>query len=131
MLRSFDRKRAAAALLLLRKKRSRCYWVRPFNQSREEKGEFTQIVKELQLKDDEWFYRYTRMDFNSFQRLVNLLTPAIQRQDTNFRKSVSPEELRILAHGESMGILATNYNLPCSLIATLIFACSECEGSFT
>ena len=44
---------------------------------REELGYFTEIVRELQLKDAEGFKEMTRMDFRHFNDILNLIAPDI------------------------------------------------------
>ena len=63
------KKRSAIAALLLMNfvKTKRRYWVRPIIKNRGRKGNFELLVTELMKEDSEWFYKYIRMDPDSFQ----------------------------------------------------------------
>jgi len=45
--------------------------------------------KEL-IDDESKFYQYIRMTMYSFNKLLNVVKSEIQRQDTRFRKCISP-----------------------------------------
>lgn len=85
-------RRLKVQLLLLGSKRSRRYWVRPINTSRRIESEFFRLVLEMKGSDPEAFFRYMRMDAASFDELVEILRPRIQRQRTRLREPISPEE---------------------------------------
>ena len=44
------------------------------------------------LKDEERFWRYFRMSSDTFKYILELIHTSIKKQNTNFRKSISPEE---------------------------------------
>ena len=50
---------------------------RSWLKKREELGYFTNIVRELQLKDTERFKEMMRMDFKHFNEILNLIAPDI------------------------------------------------------
>ena len=57
-------------------------------------------------QDSDGFKGYVRMDINHFEEFVHLLSPFLQKQDTNMRECISPEErccvtLGYLASGKS------------------------------
>jgi hypothetical protein len=89
------------------------------------KGEFNILVKELESEDDEWFYKYMRMNCETYKRLVNLVKDEIHKKSTNMRVPISAEErvaltLRFLAHGESMQIIAITYRMGHSTVCGII-----------
>ena len=48
---------------------------------KEELGYFTNIERELQLKDTEGFKEMMRMDFKHFNEILNVLAPGIMQID--------------------------------------------------
>lgn len=72
-------------------KRERQLWVHPINKKRDTFGEFHHLFPDL-LKDNRKFFQYFRMSPEKFYELLNMLTPLIEKQNTNFRRPVSPEE---------------------------------------
>lgn len=54
-------------------------------------GEFHTLHCDLRFNPRK-FYDYYRMDIEKYENLVNLLRPQIQKQNTNFRCSISAEE---------------------------------------
>ena len=85
-----------------RKKRST--WVKPWIARRHIFGMHHALTQELRLEDPNSFRRLLRMDSTAFDHLVHLVTPLIERQNTNMRKCIAPDErlnitLRFLATG--------------------------------
>lgn len=74
----------------LKIKRTRNVWVHPAWQKRYFEGEFITLYKEL-VDDESKFYQYFRMTMYSFNKLLNTVESEIQRQDTRFRKCISPK----------------------------------------
>lgn len=98
-------------LLNLRKKRRR-FWVRPTLRRRTSHG-VENLISDIR-KDDiglsgeirSSFTNYLRMSSEDFESLLQLVGPAIQKKNTNFRNSISITErlavtLRFLATGDS------------------------------
>jgi hypothetical protein len=54
-------------------------------------GEFHHLFDDL-LKDEGRFWRYFRMSSGTFNYIFELLRTSIRKQNTNFRRSISPEE---------------------------------------
>lgn len=71
------------------KSRTRNVWVHPVWQKRSVEGEFVTLYKEL-VDDESKFYQYFRMTMYSLNKLLNTVKSEIQRQDTRFRKCISP-----------------------------------------
>ncbi|KYN07875.1 hypothetical protein ALC62_01153 [Cyphomyrmex costatus] len=66
-------------MLLLRKKRqkrwlNRRWLVSPINQKRIQKGDYNNLFQEIK-NDPDFFYRYTRMTLEHFEKLVELTKP--------------------------------------------------------
>ena len=58
---------------------------------RESFGEFHNQLDDL-LKDEERLWRYFRMSSVTFKYILELILTSIKKQNTNFRRSISPEE---------------------------------------
>jgi len=54
-------------------------------------GEFHNLLDDL-LKDEERFWRYFRMSSDIFKYILELIHTSIKKQNTNFQRSISPEE---------------------------------------
>lgn len=84
--------------------RSRQRWSRRWLLKR---GKFSHVnlLRELACEPEDW-RNYLRMDMTSYENLLKLVTPYIQKKDTVMRKAISPHErltatLRFLATGRS------------------------------
>ncbi|XP_069816529.1 uncharacterized protein [Dendropsophus ebraccatus] len=85
--------------------RGRQFWVHPINMLREERGHIGQLYEELRQYPEK-FYNFTRMPMEAFDKLVDILGPYIQRQNTRMRQAITAKDrllitLRFLATGES------------------------------
>ena len=92
--RRFQRKKrkiVAAYLLTQDEQYQRDYWVHPINKERHLKGEYFTLYPELR-EYPEKFFRWFRMSIEQFDFLLQELTPSLQKQNNNYRASVSPEE---------------------------------------
>jgi hypothetical protein len=58
---------------------------------RERFGEFHNLLDDL-LKDEERFCRYFRVSSDTFKYILELIHTSIKKQNTNFLRSISPEE---------------------------------------
>lgn len=61
-------------------------------------------IRELSAEDPETFHQYHRLDRESFEDILQLISPHISKQDTRLRSSISARErlvvtLRFLATG--------------------------------
>lgn len=72
-------------------KKKRRYWTHPINIERSEKGELSVLLPDL-LEDEERFFIYFRMSVNSFNELHNYIKHEIEKQNTNWRNSISTKE---------------------------------------
>jgi hypothetical protein len=59
-------------------------------------GEFHNLLGDL-LKDEERFWMYFRMSSDTFKYILELIHTSIEKQNTNFRRSISPEERLMVA----------------------------------
>ena len=66
-------------------------WVHPLNEERTEKGEFYTHYTDHRKFDDRFFELY-RMTVGQFDELLYRVGPRILKQETNFRRPLSPEE---------------------------------------
>ncbi|KAI0229409.1 hypothetical protein LSAT2_020154 [Lamellibrachia satsuma] len=109
-------------LLLVRRRRrlaavrSRHIWERSWIRRREGRGVYGTLLRELDAEDPEMFRRYHRVDRESFRTILAMVSPHIQKVDTNMRVSITPGQrlsatLRFLATGESFVSLSFAYRL--------------------
>ena len=90
---------------LRQRRRNRVVWVRRWILDRSTRGAYHNLMANLRTSDVDGFTNFMRMDPATFDELVALITPLIQRSDTHFRQSISPPErlavtLRYLATGK-------------------------------
>ena len=87
-----------------RRRRNRLVWVREWIACRLKFGAYHTLMVHLRNTDVDGFINFVRMDPSTFDELVNLVTPFIERRDTHYRDAISPAErlavtLRFLASG--------------------------------
>ncbi|XP_073414123.1 peroxisomal membrane protein PMP34 isoform X2 [Dendrobates tinctorius] len=80
-------------------------WVHPIVQEREDKGHFNLLYQDLRKYPDK-FVNFCRLTIPAFDRLLDLLSPELNYQETVMRRPISAEErllitFRFLATGES------------------------------
>ncbi|XP_068126508.1 uncharacterized protein [Hyperolius riggenbachi] len=112
------------AAYMRRRPRTRRYWVHPILQQRRRKGQFWTLYRDLRQHPDK-FFGYTRMSVGSFDCLLSKLKDALQRQDTNYRRAITPTErllitLRFLATGHSYAALHYQFLMGRSTIRYLV-----------
>lgn len=66
---------------------NRNIWVHPINQKRNLKG----FIDELKA-DPSKFFNYCRMKVSTFDYILQVISPKIQKQNTKFRNPITPEE---------------------------------------
>jgi hypothetical protein len=74
--------------------RNRRIWMHNISSRHESFGEFHDLLDDL-LKDEK-FWRYFRMSSDTFKYILELIHISIKKQNTNFRRSISPEERLIV-----------------------------------
>ncbi len=70
-------------------------WVHPILQSRNERGELYSLIQELRLDEDshkEYFWLSTV----EFDRLLTMVAPVIEKQDTTLRQAIGPAERLVI-----------------------------------
>nr|XP_037270819.1 uncharacterized protein LOC119163033 [Rhipicephalus microplus]XP_037270820.1 uncharacterized protein LOC119163033 [Rhipicephalus microplus] len=70
----------------------RRWWVRPSLRSREVAGHAGRLLPDLRSHDEEYFRDFMRMPPRTFDTLLELLRPAISKQDTNYRPAISAHD---------------------------------------
>jgi len=90
-----------------KRRRNRVIWVRQWISNRDTFGAYNNLMTQLRNCDSSSFTNFVRMDMATFDELLQLVTPLIQRQeaqDTHFRQAIPVGErlavtLRFLASG--------------------------------
>ena len=73
------------------RRKRRNMWVHPINIKRPEFGIFCHLYRDM-LEDEEKFLGFFRMNIEQFYRLSHLVGEEIRKQNTNYRRAISPEE---------------------------------------
>ncbi|XP_066139302.1 uncharacterized protein [Euwallacea fornicatus] len=105
--RDYDDAVALVGLLLLigkKKRKSRQKWCKKWLLQRHEYSH-VKLLRELNAEPKD-YRNYLRMDETTYLKLLSMVTPLIQKQDTVMRKAISPHErltatLRFLATGRT------------------------------
>lgn len=87
---SLDLMTMLALLIRIKNKKKRRWWVRPINFNRTIQGDFLHLFQELK-NDETMFFRYTRMNVATFNKLLNLIHPFIHK--THWRALSSEQRL--------------------------------------
>ena len=58
---------------------------------RESLGEFHNLLDDL-LKDEERFWGFFTFSSDTFKYILEIIHTSVKKQNTNFRRSISPEE---------------------------------------
>lgn len=103
-------------------------WVHPMNQTRADTSVLRRFEQLKQFPDR--FIGVYRMTPGTFEYLLELVRPRIQRQDSNMRKCIDPETrlcvtLHFLAGGINFRNLAFMYGLGRKTVSDLIYDCSQ------
>ena len=102
-------------------------WIRQILQEREEKSEYHVLVRELELYDNEYFFKMFSMSPQKF--VLSWVAPSIMK--SSLRRSVaSPAErlcvtLRYLYAGDAQITLATCYRMSPAVIGRVIKEATE------
>ena len=75
-----------------RNQRIRTLWKSHINADRLEKEEFHTLMGQLQKNDGPEFFKYFRMSQNTFDELLDILKPHIQKKVTHLRIPISAEQ---------------------------------------
>lgn len=108
-----------------RLRRKRKVWVRDWIRRRHDLGCYSQLLRELENEVPHLYKNFLRMNIGDFNNLLEMVSPLIQKTDTNMRKAISPGErlaltLRFLATGDSFMSLQYLFRIPQSTISTIV-----------
>lgn len=75
-----------------RERRERRFWITSWRtpERRDEQGHYLNLMVELREEDPRAFKNFTRFEPALFQELVDRIGPRIEKEDTNFRKALTP-----------------------------------------
>ena len=93
-LESWDQEDLLLLALLYRRRKYKKYrsvWIHPILKTREKYGEFHRVVSELWLYGSQ-FKDYFRLTTTQFEHVLTLVGPLISKEDTRFRKAITPAE---------------------------------------
>ena len=113
------------AILRKKKRKPREIWVKKWLMKRDKKSAYNTILQELRLDDKANFRRYLRMNTDTFDELVRLVKPHIEKKCTRLRKPLGVEEklactLRYLATGESFVSLQFQFRISKAAISIFV-----------
>ena len=140
-----------AEIMRQTRNRHRRVWVSDLLSSRNERGAVNNLLPQLEERRKEQqppnelvpgprsrvrgtYSNYMRMDEQCFDRLLNLVRPLIQKEDTVMRLAITPEQrlavtLRYLATGATFTDLYYNFRISVSSLTTIIP--ETCEAIYT
>lgn len=100
-------------------------WVKNWVGRREQLGCYARLLTELRAGEPKLYRNFLRLTSQQFDDLLALVTPHIQKQNTNMRESISPGErlmltLRYLATGNNFHDLQYIFRIPQSTISQII-----------
>jgi len=73
-----------------RRRKRQNMWAHQINIKRPEFGIFSHLYRDL-LEDEEKFHGFFRTNIEQFYRLSQLVAEEIQKQNTNYRRAITPE----------------------------------------
>ena len=110
---------------ILRRGADRRWWVRPWLLRRPVLGHYDRLLRELRTEDLGSYNNFLRVSPELFDEIVARISPAIEKEDTFYRKALSPGlkvaiTLRYLATGDSYATLQYDFRVGKSSISRLI-----------
>lgn len=75
-------------LPIIKKRKPKRYGIHPIFQLRKSQGFYKNLIDEMRLHDPYMFYNFTRMSPASFDKLLSLVGPHIQKK--SLREPISP-----------------------------------------
>ena len=66
--------------------KKRTQWVKSWLAERDRKGAYNNIIQELRVDDNENYRRYLRMNADTLEELLALVTPVLTKKHTRLRK---------------------------------------------
>lgn len=100
-------------------------WRKNWLGSRETEGFCAKLLLELRANEPELYRNCVRMTVDQFDHLLGLVTPFIQKEDTNMRMSIPASDrliltLRFLATGDNFRSLQYLFRIPQTTISRII-----------
>uniref|UniRef100_A0A3B3SD89 DDE Tnp4 domain-containing protein n=1 Tax=Paramormyrops kingsleyae TaxID=1676925 RepID=A0A3B3SD89_9TELE len=112
-----------------RKQKSRRWYIRPINRSRQQNGEFFSLVLPMRDIDEEKHREYFRMSPKVFDELLRRIRPHIEHNQTHSDPIGSAQRLavtlRFLTTGMSYRALAASYKLGSATVGRVISEVSQ------
>ena len=93
-----DDKEILLFLLLMRRRRRplrashRITWTKRWILRRKQQGAYANLIRELNAEDPEKFRQYHRLDKESFEGILRLISSYIYKQETQMRSSIKARE---------------------------------------
>ncbi|XP_075736135.1 uncharacterized protein LOC142776402 [Rhipicephalus microplus] len=114
-----------------RSKQARRWWVRPSLRSREVAGHTGRLLLDLRSHDEEYFRDFMQMPPRTFDTLLELLRPAISKQDTDYRPAILAHDclamtITFLVTGKTQRDVAFNFPAGRSTVSSIL---SEVSGA--
>ena len=117
-------------LLLLLKRRQeknskkKRMWVRKLFQERKQKGEFHLLIRDMCLYDEEYFFKYFRMNSTQLELLLSKVAPLIQKS-SKLRECIGPPErlcvtMKYLTTGDAQSTIAKTFRMSPSVVGRII-----------
>lgn len=117
-------------------RRRRRAWMWPYLQRRMQYGHYDTLMDELYNENPELYRNFLRMDRKMFNKIVECVTPRIEKKTTNFRKPIDPGTrvaitLRYLATGDSYKSLQYSFRVANNTICNIVpDTCHAIVGAF-
>ncbi|XP_048238779.1 uncharacterized protein LOC125376958 isoform X2 [Haliotis rufescens] len=114
-------------------KKERSCWTKDWILRRDMQGAYNNLIKELEIEDEQSYYNFFRMGKESFNHLLLKVQPKIKKQDTNMRECLPAGlklavTLRFLSSGDNFQSLSYLYRVPSNTICT--FVPEVCQGIY-
>lgn len=74
----------------LRSNRRRRWWVRPIILKRKRLGLCETLVREMEFRDPDWYFSFTRMNYDQFEWICEKLSPFLEKRFV-VREPLSPK----------------------------------------
>ncbi|XP_067939765.1 uncharacterized protein [Watersipora subatra] len=112
------------------KAKRRRFWVHPTLLRRSTEGAWALLMKEFCEKYPEKHKECMRVSVESFDHILGIIRPHIDKQDTKFRKAISSDQrlcvtLTFLATGDSFKTLANLFRMGQSTVRGIIYDTSQ------
>lgn len=81
----------AAVIARRRRKQRRKFWIHPYLRDNADTHSTFIVSQQLQVHPQK-FQNFYRMEKETFKKLVDVMKPSMQLQDTNYRRAITVEE---------------------------------------